>query len=206
MTNKIEDVPRLLRLPGAIALRRQMLGEAHIAPLTQYVESLRAKHPTWEFQDFDPMDGGVEADMLFLMEKPGPMTSPTGKKQGSGFISRNNDDPTAEATFNFMVAAGIPRKRVVLWNVIPGWNGTISMTVAECRSGVEELNDLLLLLPKIKTVVLVGGKAGRAQKLLEGMNLRIFTSAHPSPKVRSIKRAMWDLIPRQWEEAYKCCR
>lgn len=73
MTILIEDVPRSLRSPEAIALRRQMLVEPHVAPLARYVDSLRAKHPTWEFQDFDPMDGGVEADILFLLEKPGPM-------------------------------------------------------------------------------------------------------------------------------------
>ncbi|WP_244207667.1 hypothetical protein [Paraburkholderia fungorum] len=102
MTILIEDVPRTLRSPEVIALRRQMLTEPHMAPLARYVDSLK---------------------------------------------------------------------------------------------------DLLVLLPKVKTVVLVGRKAGRAQKLLEGMNLRIFTSAHPSPKVRSINRPMWDLIPRQWAQA-----
>jgi hypothetical protein len=64
------DTPRFFKRPEAIARRRMMLNEPHIAPLTAYVESLRAKHPTWEFQDFDPADGGVEADMLFLFEKP----------------------------------------------------------------------------------------------------------------------------------------
>jgi hypothetical protein len=44
---------------------------------------------------------------LFLFEKLGPMTAEAG---GSGFISRNNDDPTAEATFRFMEQAKIPRK------------------------------------------------------------------------------------------------
>ncbi len=48
-----------------------------------------------EVPDFDPMDAGVEARILFLFEKPGPMTSKhkTGKRVGSGFISRDNDDP-----------------------------------------------------------------------------------------------------------------
>jgi hypothetical protein len=54
-----------------------------------------------EVPEFDPLDGGVEAQVLFLFEKPGPMTAELGgsKRSGSGFISRNNDDPTAEATF-----------------------------------------------------------------------------------------------------------
>jgi hypothetical protein len=32
-----------------------------------------------------------------------------------------NDDPTAEAIFNFMQEAGNPRKAAVFWNVIPWW-------------------------------------------------------------------------------------
>lgn len=195
------NTPRSFRHPEAIARRRMMLNKPHIAPLTAYVESLRAKHPTWEFQDFDPADGGVEADMLFLLEKPGPMTSSTGKRNGSGFISRNNDDPTAEALFQFMAEANVDRKRTVLWNVVPGWNGTTKVSPAECRDGVRELSNLVALLPRLKTAVLVGRKAGNAKEFIRSLGLDVFISAHPSPKVRSINRAMWDLIPKQWAVA-----
>lgn len=201
MTSTITDAPRILRMPGAIAQRKQMLGENHIAPLARYVYGLRAKHPDWEFQDFDPLDGGTGADMLFLLEKPGPMTSPTGKRKGSGFISRNNDDPTAEALFNFMVQAEIPRKRTVLWNVIPGWNETIKTTSKEVRRGIDELKNLLPLLPKVQTVVLVGGKAQMALPLIQGIGLRVFKSAHPGPKVRSVYPDLWKAIPEQWMQA-----
>ncbi len=76
--------------------------------------------------------GGIEARVLFLFEKPGPMTADEaiGKRPGSGFISRDNDDPTAEAVFNFMRQADIPRELTILWNVIPWWN---------VRRGVERL-------------------------------------------------------------------
>jgi hypothetical protein len=87
-------------------------------PLTSYAARLRERG---EVPEFDPCDGGTEAQLLFLFEKPGPMTS---SQAGSGFIGRNNDDPTAEATFRFMQSAGIPRKLTVTWNVIPWWNGT----------------------------------------------------------------------------------
>jgi hypothetical protein len=195
------NTPRSFKYPEAIAHRRMVLDEPHIAPLTAYVESLRAKLPAWEFQDFDPADGGIEADMLFLLEKPGPMTSSTGKRQGSGFISRNNDDPTAEALFRFMEEANIDRKRTVLWNVVPGWNGTTKVSSVECRDGLLELKNLVALLPRLETVVLVGRKAGRAEEFMRSLRLKVFTSAHPSPKVRSINRAMWDLIPKQWAAA-----
>jgi hypothetical protein len=42
---------------------------------------------------------------------------------GSGFISRDNDDPTAEATFHFMERAGIPRRDALIWNhPVVGWS------------------------------------------------------------------------------------
>jgi hypothetical protein len=63
------NTPRAFKHPEAIARRRMMPDEPHIAPLTAYVESLRVRHPTWEFQDIDPADGGVEADMLSLLEQ-----------------------------------------------------------------------------------------------------------------------------------------
>jgi hypothetical protein len=88
-----------------------MLHQPHIAPLTSFVTKLRA-HLDWEFPDFDPLDGGSNADIMFLLEKPGPMTSAAGKD--SGFISRNNDDPTAEATFGFMKQADLPRHRTIM--------------------------------------------------------------------------------------------
>jgi hypothetical protein len=49
------------------------------------------------------------------------MTAPSrvGARGGSGFISRNNDDRTAEATWDFMEEARIPRAATVTWNVVP---------------------------------------------------------------------------------------
>lgn len=193
------DCARSLRSPDAVALLRLMLHEPYIAPLTDFVQKLRRTHPACEFPDFDPLDGGCDADILFLFEKPGPMTSAGGK--GSGFISRNNDDPTAEATFGFMNKAGLPRKRTVIWNVIPGWNGTRNVTTAELRAGVNDLNGLLPLLSKLRTIVLVGRKAQRATSLVKHLGLRIFASAHPSPIVRALQPDVWSAIPSIWAQA-----
>jgi len=192
------DCARSLHSPDAIKLRRLMLHEPHIAPLTDFVQKLRRNHPGCEFPDFDPFDGGCNADILFLFEKPGPMTSAGGK--GSGFISRNNNDPTAEATFDFMNKAGLPRKRTVIWNIIPGWNGTRKVTTTELRAGVDDLNGLLTLLPKLQTIVLVGKKAQKAS-LVKHLHLRILDSAHPSPLVRASQPDAWHAIPTIWAQA-----
>jgi hypothetical protein len=95
--------PRVLRYPEAITRRRAMLDLPHIAPLHIFVQSLRFEG-RGVVPDFDPLDGGVAAKVLFLMEKPGPMTDDTARsgRVGSGFISRDNDDPTAEAIWRFI--------------------------------------------------------------------------------------------------------
>ena len=118
-----------------------------MAPLADFAAKLRRTYPDREFPDFDPLDGGMNADILFLFEKPGPMTS--ARRKGSGFISRNNDDPTAEKIFSFMKEADLPRNRTIIWNVIPGWNGTRRIRAAEHKAGVDSLvKDLIPLLPE----------------------------------------------------------
>src|SRR5262249_9080241 len=113
-----DDRARSMRDAGVRERRKAMLCEPHIGPLTAFAAELR-KRGLGEVPEFDPLDGGVDARVLFLFEKPGPMTA---EHHGSGFISRNNDDRTAEATINFMRQAGIPRKLTVIWNLIPWWN------------------------------------------------------------------------------------
>jgi hypothetical protein len=206
MTLDFASSSRAFRHPAAVAERRALLKEPHIAPLADYVDRLRLKYPDWEFQDFDPMDGGVSAEMLFLLEKPGPKTSPKGKRLGSGFISRDNDDPTAEAIFNFMEQANIDRKRVAQWNVIPWWDGEIKIKPGERYAGAGELSELLKLLPRLKAVVLVGRQAAKSAKFIDAPGVQIFVSAHPSPKVRNMNREKWDLIPGQWAEAAAHCK
>ncbi|MEX4005174.1 hypothetical protein AB4Y38_40790 [Paraburkholderia sp. EG285A] len=49
--------------------RRAMLRAAHMAPLAAYVERLRAAAPHIVYPDFDPMDAGINAEILFVMEK-----------------------------------------------------------------------------------------------------------------------------------------
>ena len=188
-----------MRDPAVRERRRAMLGLPHIAALTRYAASLRRRGSV-DVPDFDPLDGGVEAQALFLFEKPGPMTANSGRgtKSGSGFISRNNDDPTAEATFNFMKMAAIPRKLTITWNVVPWWNGTREVTGSELREGVGCLKELAGLLPGLRAVVLVGANAARARPYLETGGAALFSSDHPSPLVRARWPDRWSAIPSEW--------
>jgi len=199
-----DDSPGSLKDPEAIELRRKLRFAPHVAPLTAFAASLRTR-PNVKVPDFDPLDGGVNAKILFLFEKPGPMTDALREGQrGSGFVSRNNNDPTAKATLHFMKVAAIPRRDTLIWNVIPWWDGHIKFSAPDLEAALPELDRLLSLLPQLRSVVFVGRTAAKASPHLrsqEAMRLRLYESAHPSPKVKHMHRERWCAIPGIWRDA-----
>ena len=198
-TAPADDQPRSLHDPAERQRRLKLLDCPHMRPLQDYVNKLRQAYPDVQVPDFDPLDGGVNAQVLFLFQKAGKQTvGPT----GSGFISRNNNDDTAEAAFKFMDEAGIPRERTITWNVVPWWNGCNDVTPADLRAisagGHQWVKQLLCLLPRLRAVVLVGGKAQELWPAWLRPDLRVFSSAHPSPVNRAFNREQWDAIPQEW--------
>lgn len=191
----MEDKPRSLADEQAIQRRIAMLEQPLVAPLTEFVRCLRAEG-YGDVPYFDPLDGGINATSLFLLEKPGP------KAALSGFISRNNNDKTAENIFNFMFQAEIDRTTTCLWNTIPGWNGTTKVTSAELIEGAACLHRLFGLLPNLRVVVLVGKKAQKMSRLIESIRIEILESYHPSPKNYALARDKWADIPHQWAKVH----
>ena len=193
---------RDMRDPEVTAQRKTMINQPHIAPLAAFAARLRERGSV-EVPDFDPLDGGIDARILFLLEKPGPMTAVKGKRVGSGFISRDNDDPTAAAIFEFMNQAGIPRKMSIIWNVIPWWNGTRKIGTPELKEGVDRVVELISLLPKLRAVVIVGAKAAAAKPFLSSTEAKLFSSDHPGPMVRARWPHRWKAIPVEWAKVRK---
>lgn len=178
----IVDAPKSLADSAAIKARRAALTQPHIAPLATFVTGLRLQAPNAEgVPDFDPLDGGVGAECLFLLEAPG------GKAVGSGFVSRNNPDETAKNFFELNEEAGLPRQRTVTWNVVPWYVGSATkiraVTEADIQASQPHLRELLRLLPALRAVVLVGRKAQRVKPVFGRYvpNCAIFQCPHPSP-------------------------
>lgn len=174
------DASKILADPLAVSERLGLLRQSHIEPLSQFVEGLRKKvGPEAVIPHFDPWDGGIEAEILFLFEAAGP------KAVRSGFISRNNPDETAKNFFELALEAGLDRKRTVLWNAVPWYIGTgkkiRAANAADLAQGLESLKSLLDLLPKIQRVVFVGRKAQKARPLLDPARYELLSCPHPSP-------------------------
>lgn len=162
--------------------RLTQLQAAHMKQLSDFVAQLRQEvGEAAVIPDFDPWDGGVDAEILFLLEAPGA------KAVQSGFISRNNPDETAKNFFELCSEAGISRSRSVVWNIVPWYIGNGSRirpaSTVDLTSGSSSLARFLDLLPRLRVIVLVGRKAEYAEKIIRPLlpNIRILKSFHPSP-------------------------
>jgi uracil-DNA glycosylase len=164
----------------AVAERRAALARPHMQALVAFVQRLRDMAPAG-VPDFDPFDGGNEAECLFLLEAPGA------KAVGSGFISRNNPDETASNFFAANTEAGLPRSRTVTWNAVPWYIGSgtriRAATGRDLRDAERHLEELFGLLPRLKVVVLVGRKAQRFNASISRLapSVHILSCSHPSP-------------------------
>lgn len=189
------DQPRTLKDDSERGRRLGMLRLPHVRSLTKFVEEMNKAKVHGSIPYFDPLDGGVRAKALFLFEKPGP------RAFKSGFISRNNDDPTAENTFRFMAQAKLPRSETCLWNVIPGWNGERKITASELDAGIESLQRVFGLMPNLKIIVLVGLRAQTIENRLSLPPAKILKSFHPSPINYAVSPEKWRSIPQEWAKA-----
>jgi len=195
------DRPKLLGDAGALESRLSQINDPHMAPLTRFVERLREHMgPEAAIPFIDPWDGGVEAEVLFLLEAPGP------KARNSGFVSMNNPDETAKNFFEISREAGIDRKRTVTWNTVPWYIGLDSKirpaNSSDIAAGIESLADLLQLLPKLRAIVLVGGKAQKVESHVRDVapQLRVFSSPHPSPMFVNRKPHNRGVLLCSWQD------
>jgi hypothetical protein len=174
--------PRAHRDRREVQRKRQLLEAPHVAPLTQFVKRLCVAHGgavPW----FDPTEAGVEAPILLLFENPGRRADAV---HGSGFISADNDDPSAENMWRLLREAGIDRRReVVAWNVVPWYLGD-DRKIGKVHAGdLEEagaaLHELVRLLPQLRVVVLFGRKAQAGWRRAQPpIDVAVLEAPHPS--------------------------
>lgn len=110
----------------------------------------------------DPDYGGTRARALLLLCDPAPKTD---HEEGSGYISPDNDDATAERVHDLLAANRIAPEDVVTLNVVPwlrpGAAGQ-SLAVDDRDEGNRWLGELLELLPRLRVVAVLGRDAQKS--------------------------------------------
>lgn len=175
------EAPKSLADPDALAARRAMAGLPHVAPIRALARRIAAERGA-PVPDPDPMDGGVGARLLLLLETPGPMVLRT------GFVTRDSANGTASNLFRFLREAGITRADTLIWNAVP-WvihaPGALNRAPrrAEARAAEPYLTPLLDLLPDLRVIVLAGRFAGDCAPALGALrpDLPLVAIPHPSP-------------------------
>jgi len=170
--------------------------------LKAFIRTLRQKYPPPLFvPEFEYANGDDDAKILFLFEKPGRMTDSRNTHngvRGSGKVSQFNPDKTAEAVKRFLKRARIDTRNVILWNVVPAWNGTRAITSNDLRLAERDVTALLKILKSLKTIILVGSKAAQLSTQIDLSKYNLGYSLHPSPLNRASRRDEWDRIPNVW--------
>lgn len=154
--------------------REHRLSEPHVAPLMTLISCWRARG--LDVPNVDPNDGGVFAKALFLLESPGP------RAVGTGYISRDNPDPSARNMMKALDSAGFTRAETLLWNVVPYCVSTSdrnrNASPTQIRMAAPETNAFIDLLPELRAVVFCGRRAQVAERYLT-IRMKSFRTFHP---------------------------
>jgi uracil-DNA glycosylase len=110
----------ILSFEGRLSLLRQ----PHMQSLTSFRKHLLKGLPAGAFvPNFDPMDAGIEARVLLLLETPGRVPRKT------CFTSLDNPSATSKNPKALVGEADLKRSALLLWNLVP-WT---SVSKQRCR-------------------------------------------------------------------------
>lgn len=110
-------IPRRMKDPEYRQSQLDSVHEEHIAPITDFISRLSAERPELAGVPFvAPHYRPETARILSLSSNPGPRA---GGENGSGLLSVQNDDASAERMLKVYAAAGVRGEDVVPWNVFP---------------------------------------------------------------------------------------
>lgn len=197
------DQPRALASTFARRRRKRFIRDPHIAPISYLIDTIAEAENSPGLPYNDPLFGGVNAEMLFVLKSPQADADPA--LFGTRFLSVDNNDEGAENMFHALAANHIDRSRCLAWNICPFPTSGNTPSDSEISRAAPYTRQLIAMLPNLKVVVLLGGPArqGWSQALLGGRrDVTVIRGASPSPPGihRATNRASFERAIRDASE------
>lgn len=176
---------RLMRDPTFRQSQLDGVYAPHVEPINRLVDRLRDPAGRGWMPYVAPMYGGVNAQVLLLLRDPGPKTNSGAGFDGSGFLSPENDDATAERIAGLLTQVRLSAAECTAWNSYP-WYINQPPNSGQIAAGLDPLITLLRLLDRLEVVLLLGSEArmmwGRVEKREPGLagRLRAIATRHAS--------------------------
>ncbi|MBK8768215.1 MAG: uracil-DNA glycosylase [Burkholderiaceae bacterium] len=170
---------RALADKQTVAAKLARIHEPHIVPLLRWPAAFR--HSTQRRTCSSTRTTAALTPACCLAGSAGP--------KATDFVSQDNNDKTAENLNRLMSEAGLQRREIVLWNVVPFYIGAADRSKlraarqGDLEAGRPWLSELFGLLPRIDAVVLLGRKSQQARPLVNAFRpvARVLEGWHPSP-------------------------
>jgi hypothetical protein len=183
LADRIPNMPRLMRDEAFRSEQWERRFEPHIAPINRLVDKLQDPGGRGWLPYVAPLHGGVRSTVLSVLRDPGPATQ---QGSGSGFLSIENDDPTAARQAELFAVVDVSPAAVLPWNAYP-WYVNRAPSAGERQIGVDPLMRLLNLAPDVRVVLLQGNDAKDTWRRLlrayptveEDRDLTVVGTIHP---------------------------
>ncbi|MCJ1709634.1 uracil-DNA glycosylase [Clavibacter michiganensis subsp. phaseoli] len=178
---------RLMKDPDFRAAQHaRAFTDPHIRPINEFIDGLRDRDGRGWAPYVAPHHGGVDAEILSILRDPGPKAH---FEKGSGFLSVENDDVTAERQCTLFAANGIPSRVVLPWNGYP-WYINAAPDKEQSLAGARVIRELLHQLAAVRIVLLQGNDAQRIWDLVveeepdivSASGVSVHKTIHPSPQ------------------------
>lgn len=173
--------------PRVLAARRARTYDGEIGALNRWVDELRSATRE-QIPYFDPAAATDGARVLILFQDPSQEA-----EEGSGFISRHNNDQTARNAYLAAEAAGLSYDVCLHWNVVPWWvanpgkpKRTLTTEATRARPFLGQLVEMLDPGPEVIIVSGLKAQAAWGQLTKNGTPSRlrsaeILSCPHPGP-------------------------
>ena len=168
--------------------------DPRVRAVNAFVDQLHAQHPDRGVPYIPPHYNAAAASILVMSSNPGPQAAGT---DGSGFLSRQNNDFSAARMNGVFEAVGLSDEDALPWNVCP-WDihsdmkGRSLLPPEWMQEGLEALRSLFDVCGNLRVVIAHGEDAKQAMRLFTGpkyfkafaeeRDLKVFETRHTSPR------------------------